>query len=152
MQKRTKVLLILIGLLPVSMCVAAGIGAYQILPWRIPEILFSRKDGFAVLVYVRFPRVILSAVVGAMLAISGATLQGIFRNPLADPGLIGVTAGAGLGATLWIVPDRWRRIRCVGTSYRGIWMRSPCDYRRMENSRGTRKSSHADTIVGRHRA
>ena len=113
MHKRTKILLILIGLLPVSMCVAAGIGAYQILPWRIPEILFSRKDGFAVLVYVRFPRVILSAVVGAMLAISGATLQGIFRNPLADPGLIGVTAGAGLGATLWIV--------LIGGGALGVW-------------------------------
>ena len=95
------------------MCVAAGIGAYQILPWRIPEILFSRENGFAVLVHVRFPRVILSAVVGAMLAISGATLQGIFRNPLADPGLIGVTAGAGLGATLWIV--------LIGGGALGVW-------------------------------
>ena len=113
MQKRTRILLILIGLLPVSMCVAAGIGAYQILPWRIPEILFYRENGFAVLVHVRFPRVILSAVVGAMLAISGATLQGIFRNPLADPGLIGVTAGAGLGATLWIV--------LIGRGALGVW-------------------------------
>ena len=95
------------------MCIAAGVGAYQILPWRIPEILFFREDGYAVLVHVRFPRVILSAVVGAMLAISGATLQGIFRNPLADPGLIGVTAGAGLGATLWIV--------LIGGGALGIW-------------------------------
>ena len=95
------------------MCIAAGVGAYQILPWWIPEILFFRKDGFAVLVHVRFPRVILSAVVGAMLAISGATLQGIFRNPLADPGLIGVTAGAGFGATLWIV--------LIGGGALGIW-------------------------------
>ena len=113
MQKRTKILLTLIGLLPISICVAAGIGAYQILPWRIPEILFFREDGFAVLVHVRFPRVILSAAVGAMLAISGATLQGIFRNPLADPGLIGVTAGAGLGATIWIV--------LIGGGALGIW-------------------------------
>ena len=113
MQKRTKILLTLIGLLPISMCIAAGVGAYQILPWRIPEILFFREDGYAVLVHVRFPRVVLSAVVGAMLAISGATLQGIFRNPLADPGLIGVTAGAGLGATLWIV--------LIGGGALGIW-------------------------------
>ena len=113
MQKRTKILFILIGLLPISMGIAAGIGAYQILPWRIPRILFFREEGFAVLVHVRFPRVVLSAVVGAMLAISGATLQGIFRNPLADPGLIGVTAGAGLGATLWIV--------LVGGGALGIW-------------------------------
>ena len=103
MQKRTKILITLIGLLPISICVAAGVGAYQILPWKIPRILFFREDGFAVLLYVRFPRVVLASLVGAMLAISGTTLQGIFRNPLADPGLIGITAGAGLGASLWIV-------------------------------------------------
>ncbi len=111
--KRTKILFILIGLLPISVCIAAGIGAYQILPWRIPQILLFQEEGFAVLTYVRLPRVILSAIVGAMLAISGATLQGIFRNPLADPGLIGVTAGAGLGATIWIV--------LVGGGPLGVW-------------------------------
>ena len=103
MQNRTNILLILAGLLPISLCIAAGIGAYQIPPWRIPRVLLFHEDGFEVLIYVRFPRIILSAIVGAVLAISGATLQGIFRNPLADPGLIGVTAGAGLGASFWIV-------------------------------------------------
>lgn len=113
MQHRAKILFILIGFLPISISIAAGVGAYQILPWRIPQILLFREEGFAVLTYVRFPRVVLSAVVGAMLAISGATLQGIFRNPLADPGLIGVTAGAGLGATLWIV--------LIGSGVLGVW-------------------------------
>ena len=113
MQHRAKILFILIGFLPISISIAAGVGAYQILPWRIPQILLFREEGFAVLTYVRFPRVVLSAVVGAMLAISGATLQGIFRNPLADPGLIGVTAGAGLGATLWIV--------LIGSGALGVW-------------------------------
>jgi iron complex transport system permease protein len=51
----------------------------------------------------RMPRVVLGALVGAMLALSGATYQGVFRNPLADPYLLGVAAGAGLGATLAIV-------------------------------------------------
>ena len=113
MQNRSNILLFLAGLLPISLCVAAGIGAYQILPWRIPRVLFFHEDGFEVLIYVRFPRVILAAIVGAVLAISGATLQGIFRNPLADPGLIGVTAGAGLGAAFWIV--------LVGSGFLGIW-------------------------------
>ena len=63
------------GLLPISICVAAGVGTYQILPWKIPSILFLQEDGFAVLLYVRFPRVVLAALVGAMLAISGTTLQ-----------------------------------------------------------------------------
>jgi iron complex transport system permease protein len=49
---------------------------------------------------IRLPRVILAGIVGASLAISGATYQGLFRNPLADPYLIGVAAGAALGATV----------------------------------------------------
>jgi iron complex transport system permease protein len=54
----------------------------------------------AILWDIRLPRVILGALVGAMLAAAGATYQGVFRNPLADPYLLGVAAGAGLGATL----------------------------------------------------
>jgi iron complex transport system permease protein len=52
---------------------------------------------------IRMPRVILAALVGAALAPSGAVYQGLFRNPLADPYLIGVSSGAGLGATIAIV-------------------------------------------------
>ena len=52
---------------------------------------------------IRLPRVILAAIVGAILAISGAAMQGLFRNPLADPSLIGVTAGSSLGASIAIV-------------------------------------------------
>lgn len=55
---------------------------------------------------VRLPRVALGLLVGAMLALSGAAYQGVFRNPLADPYLLGVAAGAGLGATLAIVSGR----------------------------------------------
>ena len=51
---------------------------------------------------IRMPRVVLAALVGATLALAGATYQGVFRNPLADPYLLGVAAGAGLGATLAI--------------------------------------------------
>ena len=66
-----------------------------------------------VLLEIRLPRVILAALVGASLGISGAALQGLFRNPLADPGLIGVSAGAALGATLVIV---------LGSKYLGSFM------------------------------
>jgi len=52
---------------------------------------------------IRLPRVVLGALVGAALAVSGAVMQGLFRNPLADPGIVGVSAGAGLGAALFIV-------------------------------------------------
>ncbi len=50
----------------------------------------------------RLPRVALGALVGAMLALAGGAYQGVFRNPLADPYLLGIAAGAGLGATLAI--------------------------------------------------
>lgn len=52
---------------------------------------------------IRLPRLVLGILVGAALAVSGAVMQGLFRNPLADPGLVGVGAGAGLGAICAIV-------------------------------------------------
>ena len=52
---------------------------------------------------VRMPRIAIGALIGAALAFSGAVMQGLFRNPLADPGLIGVSAGAALGAATMIV-------------------------------------------------
>ena len=58
--------------------------------------------GTAVLLQLRLPRVLLAVLVGAGLAVSGAAFQGVFRNPLADPYLLGAAAGAGLGATLVI--------------------------------------------------
>lgn len=57
----------------------------------------------AVLWQLRAPRVALAALVGGMLAVAGSAYQGVFRNPLADPYLLGVAGGAGLGATLAIV-------------------------------------------------
>ncbi|MCL3883379.1 iron ABC transporter permease [Marivita sp. GX14005] len=52
---------------------------------------------------IRLPRTLMGALVGAALAVSGAVMQGLFRNPLADPGIVGVSAGAGLGAIAAIV-------------------------------------------------
>jgi len=57
----------------------------------------------AILFELRLPRVVLALLVGAVLSVSGGAYQGVFRNPLADPYLLGVAAGAGLGATLAIV-------------------------------------------------
>ncbi|MEO3385656.1 iron ABC transporter permease [Mesorhizobium sp. CAU 1741] len=66
------------------------------------ETALSARDH--IIVYdIRLPRVILGILIGAALAVSGAVMQGLFRNPLADPGLVGVSAGAGLGAITMIV-------------------------------------------------
>ena len=66
-----------------------------------------------VLLEVRMPRFLLGFLVGAVLAVSGALLQGMFRNPLADPGLIGVSAGASLAAIAVIV---------LGNTWLGGWL------------------------------
>ena len=85
--------------------------------WRIPaELLdhlpFVRVHSGAsqlqrdVFWQIRMPRVVLAGIVGAMLSLAGASYQGVFRNPLVDPYLLGVAAGAGLGATTVIVVGR----------------------------------------------
>lgn len=87
---------------------AASIGAASITAsvlshlqvFHVSSPLSSVND--AILWQVRAPRVVLSALVGGMLAVAGSAYQGVFRNPLADPYLLGVAAGAGLGATLAI--------------------------------------------------
>lgn len=88
---------------PLALLVGSAVGAYSIPLVSIPGLLLGGGEGAEILTVIRIPRVLLAAVVGASLALGGAVLQGIFRNPLADPGLIGVSAGATLGAALWIV-------------------------------------------------
>jgi len=64
-----------------------------------------------IILEIRLPRVILAGLVGAALAIAGATYQGLFRNPLADPYLIGVAQGASLGAVIgFLLPFEWHGI------------------------------------------
>lgn len=71
------------------------------LPWH-PHLVVPALNT-AIVWQIRLPRVVLGALVGSMLAGGGAAYQGIFRNPLADPYLLGVAAGAGLGATAVVV-------------------------------------------------
>ncbi|WP_332066069.1 FecCD family ABC transporter permease [Bartonella sp. CB189] len=63
----------------------------------------SKTHDYLILIEIRLPRIILGVLVGAALAVSGVLMQGLFRNPLADPGIVGVSAGASLGAVLAIV-------------------------------------------------
>ncbi|MGS2723939.1 FecCD family ABC transporter permease [Porticoccus sp. GXU_MW_L64] len=73
------------------------------LPW---QVLFDRQSFAmeqAVLWHIRLPRVVLAILVGGSLAYAGAAIQGLFRNPLAEPGLIGVASGSALAVGLYIV-------------------------------------------------
>jgi len=103
--------LLLIGIIILSSC----IGAVKI---AIPELLsiLANRSGItdvanfkaqqaSVLLNIRLPRVMLGVLIGAGLGISGAAIQGLFRNPLAEPGLIGISSGATLFAVLMIVME-----------------------------------------------
>jgi len=98
-------------LLVVAMVAASAVGSTHIPLATIWGVLLSRLPLIditptwsaaveTIVVDIRLPRVLLAALVGAALAVAGATYQGLFRNPLADPYLIGVAQGAGLGAVV----------------------------------------------------
>ncbi len=100
-----------------SIVVGASIGPAGPASWRVPlELidhlpLISIDSGVTtadwnIVWRIRMPRVILAALVGAMLSVAGASYQGVFRNPLVDPYLLGAAAGAGLGATVALTAGR----------------------------------------------
>ena len=104
------------ALLLLLVLAAAASGAVAIPMSRIPALLWSAPAGGdeamwrSVLIEVRLPRVALAIVVGAGLAVSGVAMQALFRNPLAEPGLIGISLGGALGAVAAIVmnaPGLW---------------------------------------------
>ncbi|MCX7958873.1 MAG: iron ABC transporter permease [Deltaproteobacteria bacterium] len=66
-------------------------------------LLFGETTGFTELLYLRLPRVLAALITGGALAICGAALQSILENPLAEPYLLGVSGGAVLGGTIWII-------------------------------------------------
>ncbi|HVT34600.1 MAG TPA: iron ABC transporter permease, partial [Nevskiaceae bacterium] len=87
-------------------CLALMQGPLHIAPTQVWHSLWHAPDDSlesATVLLVRLPRVLLALVIGAALAQAGASMQAIFRNPLADPGLAGVSSGAALGAALVIV-------------------------------------------------
>ncbi len=100
-------------LLLVTAVVALVQGPTHVSPGTVARVLLARVTHIRVgewsaaaeqIVWqIRLPRVLLAGLVGGMLGVSGAAYQGVLRNPLADPYLIGVAAGAGLGATLVFV-------------------------------------------------
>jgi iron complex transport system permease protein len=83
---------------------ALAVGRFPIAPMELPALLLGRTEGPAAVVFwnVRLPRVGAAMLVGAALATAGAAFQGMFRNPLASPDLLGVSAGAALGAVFGI--------------------------------------------------
>ncbi len=112
----------LVVVLVVAAIVAASVGAFSIPPGEVLGSILHRVGlnigttpdalGQDVLWEIRFPRVLLALVVGAALGCAGAAMQGTFSNPLAEPGIVGVSSGAALGAVAAIV---------LGVTSLGVW-------------------------------
>jgi iron complex transport system permease protein len=106
-------------LLALAVLLSVGVGAVAIPPWSVVSLLLSRLPGVrlaadlpeawtTIVFSIRLPRTLLMLLTGAALGGSGAAYQGVFRNPLADPYLLGIASGAGLGAIVamtWHWPD-----------------------------------------------
>jgi iron complex transport system permease protein len=134
--------LILLGVLfPIVVLTAAALGAVNIGIADLWRLLTGSTDVSEILRAIfwdiRLPRVLLAVLVGSALALAGAGVQGLFRNPLADPALIGVSAGAALGAVLcfflgwqgalggWLLPmaafaGGWLAVLLLGVFHSGF--------------------------------
>lgn len=114
--------IILLGVLIFTVVLSSGLGAVEIAPLQVLSILASQfglnigvpfsEQQEAVFIALRLPRVLMGLFIGAGLAVSGAAMQGLFRNPLADPGLLGISSGASFFVGLAII---------VNISFAGIW-------------------------------
>jgi len=110
---RRQTCLVLGGLLVLAVVASAAIGAFSFSPSEIARYLAQAAGwapaaagdalGRSVLLKLRLPRVMLCGLTGAVLGVSGTIMQGLFRNPIVEPGLAGTSAGAALGAALVFV-------------------------------------------------
>jgi iron complex transport system permease protein len=118
-RRRIISMIVLAAALLIIIMVATTIGSvhiplgttFKVILDKLPgvDITHTWTDGIGTIIFdVRLPRVLLAGIVGAALAVAGATYQGLFRNPLADPYLIGVAQGASLGAVIgFLLPVAW---------------------------------------------
>jgi iron complex transport system permease protein len=103
--------LVAVAVLVAGIAIAFAVGRFPVSPAEILEVLWARLTGHAadvrpgveaVVLQIRGPRVIAAVVVGAALSMAGAAFQGLFRNPLVSPDILGASAGAAFGAVLGI--------------------------------------------------
>jgi iron complex transport system permease protein len=101
-RRRSRTIPVLLGLLVVVSVLTLGVGAVRMAPNVALPALFGHGSADHVLIARTYelPRILLAWIVGAGLAVSGGVLQGVIRNPLAAPDIVGVTRGAGLGAVI----------------------------------------------------
>ncbi|SEI00422.1 FecCD family ABC transporter permease [Paracoccus alkenifer] len=124
-RRETRVLWAMAAVLAAIAIASLGVGRIDIPPGRVMRILLSpwlapaepvTPLEWSVVVVVRLPRVVMAVLAGAGLALAGASLQGLFRNPLVGPQVVGVSSGAAFGGTLAILLG-WQHLGLVGAAF-----------------------------------
>ena len=103
-RKNFFILATLIVLIVITFVISMNTGVIKLTPMEVLRTLFGQGDAQQQLILYEFrlPRIVIAVLVGMGLAISGAILQGISKNALADPGILGINAGAGLAVMLYV--------------------------------------------------
>lgn len=103
-KHRLTTMLVLAILIVITFIISMNTGVSKLSPLDVLHTVFGTGTDYQELILFEFrlPRIIISILVGAGLAVSGCILQGVTRNPLADPGLLGITMGAGLAVVIFI--------------------------------------------------
>lgn len=129
-QQKIALLIAMFILVCISFLAALSLGSVQVPTASLLETLNPFSSTYSInsnnnlqliIEKIRLPRALLALVIGATLAVCGTVTQGLFRNPLADPSLIGVSAGASIGATIVIVlGSNWLGLNEFSTSSLGV--------------------------------
>lgn len=143
-SSRLGVLLLFLGLLAAALRVSLAVGSNPIPLERVWQLLIAPDGSYdaSVITEQRLPRTLLVALVGAALGVAGALMQSLTRNPLADPGILGVNAGAALAVvvavavfgltsiwfTLWFAFAGAARARGCGDQHGGDVAGADCDF------------------------
>lgn len=103
-KKAVWISVILLVVCAAVMIISTGLGSRYVAPLSVVKALFGMADPMdqVIVEKLRMPRIVIAVLVGASLAVAGAVLQGIIRNPLASPDVAGITEGASFGAILFI--------------------------------------------------
>ncbi|WP_256761714.1 iron ABC transporter permease [Cohnella sp. WQ 127256] len=124
-RKVMRITIILAILCAFIMVISTGIGSVWVNPWDVIRAIFGQGDSMhdVIVNKLRLPRIIVAVLVGAALAVAGAVLQGIVRNPLASPDVTGITDGASFGAVLFLfiftdtLSIRWMPVAAILSAF-----------------------------------
>ncbi|MEC0089582.1 FecCD family ABC transporter permease [Paenibacillus macquariensis] len=125
-EKRTLwIIAALLVLCATLVVISTGVGSKYVSPFEVIQSIAGKGSSMneVIIMKLRLPRILIAVLVGASLAVAGAVLQGIIRNPLASPDVTGITEGASLGTVLFIfflsekVSIQWAPLAAIGGAF-----------------------------------